>query len=387
MTASPQRRKVPAVLEHAAPRPRNDASPRLRLQFLCKRRPQGRDLLERPYGRFFNLPRGLAALGHSAQLVLFDYNSGTDQTAARDGVDIESVGVRRNPVAIWRRIQDLSNNFSPDWVIGFSDIWYGILAARVARSCKARYAIDAYDNYESYMPWAIPAHMLWRRAIARADLVTAAGQPLLEHMTRAGCREVTAVVPMAADEIFYPRNRAECRHALGLPADGLLIGYAGSLHASRDTDLLLALIHDWSTRMPSVRFLLSGRRLQSVKLPANAIHLGYLPDEHVPVFLNAMDVMLSLNHPSQFGQHSYPAKIYEASACGVPCIAASTRATRWISARCDLALYEPGKLDHLRECLSDVIAKRSYARPDTANWADHARVLATRLTEASHGGA
>ena len=36
----------------------------MRLLFVCKRHPQQRDLVTRPYGRFFHLPVALAALGH-----------------------------------------------------------------------------------------------------------------------------------------------------------------------------------------------------------------------------------------------------------------------------------------------------------------------------------
>lgn len=42
--------------------------------------------------------------------------------------------------------------------------------------------IDAYDNYESYIPWLKLLHVLKRRALSRADLITAAGPNLLKQM-------------------------------------------------------------------------------------------------------------------------------------------------------------------------------------------------------------
>jgi len=371
------------VSDPASPQGAAGPRARTRLLFLCKRRPQGRDLLQRPYGRFFNLPRELAALGHATEIILFDYANGTNEAASLNGVRIESVGLRRNPLTLLRHVRDISQSFAPDWVIGFSDIWYGILAKHIARFCGARCAIDAYDNYESYIPCALPAHLLWRRAIAHADLVTAAGQPLLDHMSRARIRGRTAVVPMAADDLFFQRDRNQCRQELGLPSDIPLIGYMGSLDPSRDIRLLIEFMQDFAERVPTARFILSGRRLQTLKLPANAIHLGYLADEQVPLLVNAMDVVLSLNLPSQFGEHSYPAKIYEAAACNVPFVATSTLATRWMTTDRSASLCPAGDLDAL---ITNVLASLHLKSPDASlasTWSDSAIIFANAMDLAS----
>jgi glycosyltransferase involved in cell wall biosynthesis len=46
--------------------------------------------------------------------------------------------------------------------------------------------------------------------------------------------------------------------------------------------------------------------------------------------LNSMDVLVVINRPSAFGEHSYPVKLYEAMSCDVPVVATRTRATEWI---------------------------------------------------------
>ena len=45
----------------------------MKILFLSKRRPQGRDLLTRPYGRFFYIPRILSERGHDVCLLLLSY--------------------------------------------------------------------------------------------------------------------------------------------------------------------------------------------------------------------------------------------------------------------------------------------------------------------------
>ena len=45
----------------------------MKILFLSKRRPQGKDLLTRPYGRFFYLPYWLAQRGHEVYILLLSY--------------------------------------------------------------------------------------------------------------------------------------------------------------------------------------------------------------------------------------------------------------------------------------------------------------------------
>ena len=200
---------------------------------------RGRDLYERPYGRFFNIPFHLARMGHEVTLVLTDYRLRMRIDGQRNGMHWVSTCPLPNPIKWLHTVERIATNFRPDWIIGMSDTWYGLLAAHLSSRLKCRLAIDAYDNYESYIPWAIPLHKAWRRATSRADLVTAAGEPLLRQMTRNGANGKTLVVPMSADTCFVPMNKIDCRRKLGLPVGRTLIGHTGSLHASRDTDILL----------------------------------------------------------------------------------------------------------------------------------------------------
>ena len=131
----------------------------LKVLVLSKRRPQNRDLLERPYGRFHHLPAELARCGHRVTVLLASYRQEPDATVERDGVTVCSISVRgtglHRYLAAARR---LARAERPDWIGGLSDTWYAVLAAHVARRAGARLWVDAYDNYASYIPWAWPLH-------------------------------------------------------------------------------------------------------------------------------------------------------------------------------------------------------------------------------------
>lgn len=304
----------------------------MKLLFLSKRRPQQRDLIERPYGRFHHLPRLLAARGHDVKVLLCSHHGLPEAQASLAGVDwtgldLRTLGIRRFQQAMVQQ----ASSFAPDWVIGCSDTWYGWLASRLARRTGALLAVDAYDNFEAYMPWNLPVHQLWRHAVRRADLVTAAGPQLaelLQSQRRSG--PPVTVLPMAADPEFVPQDKAACRQALGLAVQATYVGYVGSWSASRGSSLLIDAFRQARAARPDLQLLLSGRPPREVLDESGVIATGYLPDAQLPMLLNALDLACVVVADTRFGRYSYPAKLCEAMACRIPVVATATEAVRWM---------------------------------------------------------
>ena len=147
----------------------------MKLLFLCKRRPQGKDLIERPYGRFFYLPKILAEKGHDVHILLLSYKNEPRISKDKGGINWHSISlIRHGPLAYVRQAEKIIKQIRPDWIVGFSDIYYGILAQKLGTKYNIHSLIDAYDNFESYIPWLKPLHALWRKSLSRATLVTAA---------------------------------------------------------------------------------------------------------------------------------------------------------------------------------------------------------------------
>ncbi len=338
----------------------------MKLLFLSKRRPQGRDLVERPYGRFHWLPKLLRARGHDARLVLVGHAGDATRREVVDGLPCVGFDLRRlGPRVLRRQLREEASGFAPDWIVGCSDAWLGVMARALARHARARLALDAYDNFESYMPWNLPLHLLWRRAVARADLVTAAGPQLaarLQSHRRGGA--AVAIVPMAADPAFQPGPRAQARRELGLPTERPLFGYFGGWAQRRGTDLLLGAFSRVRASQPQALLVLSGRP-PARALAAEGVHaLGYLPDARLPVALNAVDVACVLTADSAFGRFSYPAKLCEAMACRRPLVASDSGPIRWMLGDSaphlvplgDASALAEGMLDRLRDGAVDYAA-------------------------------
>lgn len=353
----------------------------LKLLFICKRRPMGRDLITGPYGRFFHLPRELAARGHDVELDVLSYRAGEDAEGTIDRVRWQSHSLRPNPVRAWRRLVQRVAAAAPDWIVGCSDTYFGIAAVALARRHGARALVDAYDNYEAYLPWCTPLHALWRRAVAAADLVTVAGPSLATLLGAARPGRAPLVLPMAPDPAgFVLLDRYRSRARLGLAPDGLYAGYSGSIARSRGIEVLFEAFRLAREQRPGLELLLSGRLERGVVLPRGARYLGYVPAALVPVVLNSFDVMVAVNEDSAFGNYSFPIKLYEAMNCGVPVLATRTASTAWMLAGHPELLVPPGDPAALATAIVGACAQGRIVyggeRPD---WAANAAALEAAL--------
>jgi len=315
----------------------------MKLLFLSKRRPQGKDLIERPYGRFYYLPKVLAEKGHKVHILLLSYKNEPRNSEKKDGIDWDSISLIKHGLFTYiSEAEKIIKQVRPNWIIGFSDTYYGILAQRLADKHNTSSLIDAYDNYESYIPWLKPLHAFWRRSLSRATLVTAAGPSLIDLLGQSRPDKPTEIIPMAADPIFQPIDKIKCRQKLGLPVDKKLIGYSGStIHSSRGIDILFASINSLKQKFPDIELVLTGRKGRNIIIPSQANWLGYISDADMPLLINSLDVLVVINKPSLFGNYSYPVKLYEAMNCNIPVVVSKTLSTNWIMQNHESLLVEP----------------------------------------------
>jgi glycosyltransferase involved in cell wall biosynthesis len=323
------------------------------MKILCfaKRRPQQRDLITRPYGRFYYLPYLLAQKGHEVSLALLSYKIERPIVLYRDEVQWSSESIFSwGTLGYIGSINSLIRKARPDWIIGFSDLYYGILAAYFGQKFGIHFAIDAYDNYESYLPWCKPLHILWRKAIKNAGVVTAAGPQLAQYLNQFRPHKKVHIVPMAADPTgFRPLNKQECRKKLNLPQDKKLIGYCGSIFQNRGIQTIFRAYERVHNQNPNTLLVLSGRKQKKTHLPKNSRYLGYLSDDLIPLLLNSMDTLLIPNQLTKFGNFSYPAKLYEAMACQIPVVAAATAPAKWILNNSKQFLALPANADDMAQ--------------------------------------
>lgn len=356
----------------------------MKILLVCKRHPQQRDLIERPYGRFYHLPAALAARGHEVRVLLCSHHGlpaleREHASATWSSNDIRTLGWR----GYLRYARQEAAAFGPDWVVGLSDAWYGWLACILSRQTGARLAVDAYDNYEAYMPWNFPLHWQWRHAVRVADCVTAAGPQLASLLDRQRHgRTASVVVPMAADPAFVRSDRYASRAELGLPVGAPLIGYSGSWARNRGTHTLLEAFRLVRATNPDARLVLTGRPPPSALAEQGVVPLGYLPDSQLPLALSALDVACVITADTSFGRYSYPAKLCEAMACGIPVVATATNPVRWML-QDDARFIAPiGNTRSLADRIVANLAVGTVTYPCLPNWDSNAQCFEDALLAA-----
>ena len=337
-----------------------------------------------PYGRFFHLPRYLADRGHEVHLLLLSYRKDAPLTNYIDGIHWQSQSIYTGGLwGYWHACQRCIRTVRPDWIIGFSDTYYGILAQFLAARSGSKACIDAYDNFESYIPWARPLHAVWRRAVARADLTTVAGPQLGSLFRRYGCPRRATTVPMAADAVYRPLSAGKSREQLGLPLNRKIVGYCGAIHPNRGIQTLFEAAERLRRYNPDILLVFSGRRARGVTLPASVKWLGYLPDHRMPALINSMDVFWVVNQPSSFGNFSYPVKLYEAMACQVPVVASETAPARWILNDRSQFLVRPNDPKALVTKTVELISRGRFDYGRKAGWETSGHLMEAALL--AHG--
>ncbi len=357
----------------------------MKILFLCKRRPLARDLLTRPYGRFYYLPKLLSDRGHEVHTALLSYQKDRTETLVEDGIHWTSTSLfSGNPLRYINHAHHLVREIQPDWIGGLSDTWYGILAQQLGQRHNINTLIDAYDNFESYITWLKPLHLAWRSALSRATLVTTAGPNLTELLGQFRTGKPTMTIPMAADPVgFKPMEQSGCRQKLGLPANRKLVGYCGSILKNRGIDVLFSAVQQLKQETQGIDLVLAGRKGRNTRLPPDSIWLDHVADDKVPLVFNSLDVLTVINKSSAFGNFSYPVKLYEAMNCQVPVIATRTPATRWILGNHDSLLVEPGHADQLCMALKRQLNTGRIDYGNRPDWNDNCDLLEQGLME--HG--
>ncbi len=263
----------------------------------------------------------------------------------------------------------LMDSIKPDWVIGCSDTYYGILAEFLGFRHYCHSIIDAYDNYESYLPWCTPLHYLWRRAVSRATVVTAAGPQLAALLQKSRPGKPVYIVPMAADsERFFPQDKTNCRKEIYLPLERKIIGYCGSIYRNRGMQTLFDAYNILNEDGNDIDLVLTGRKSKSIKLPSSVKWLGYIPDEEMPFFLNSLDAAVIVNRISRFGSYSYPVKLYEAMKCQIPLVATDTPSVHWILKGNEQLLSRPDDPCDLADKIKKVLSFERMEYGELNSW-------------------
>lgn len=335
----------------------------------------GKDVILERYGRLYEIPRQLARLGHEVRGFCLSYQG----RAADTGTHSEAPGqLQWSTYSLGRLyLPALANYprhllkqlraFTPDLIIGASDIPHVILGAQLARNRGCPFVADLYDNFEGFGQARIPGMVpLLRRAVRQADLVLTTSELLRGLVVDTYKAQGEAIVmPSAVDKaVFHPRDKLACRKALGLSPDVQLIGTAGGLYYKQGIGALYEAWRQLAVNHPSLHLALAGPVEPGAPRPRSPrIHyLGNLPQERIAELFCALDVGLACIPGTPSERYRFPRKIYEMLACDLPVVATNVGATGALLAPTPQSLYETGDVRGLARKVGAQLT--SPVRPD-----------------------
>jgi teichuronic acid biosynthesis glycosyltransferase TuaC len=203
---------------------------------------------------------------------------------------------------------------------GMAAVWM----ARMLGVPAVMYALGSDVNLLPEIP-GVRTQLRW--TLPRTSKVVAVSRDLGDKIVALGAApDRVVVVPNGVDrQVFFPRDRAEARRELGLPAEAKVIVYVGRLEQAKGVEDLLAAFALLAPADPSVRLVLVGSGGLSARCQKEAaassgriIAAGGRPLAEVSRFLAAADL---LTLPSW--NEGTPNVVLEALASGRPVVASA----------------------------------------------------------------
>ena len=362
----------------------------MKILVLSKRQYMGKDLLDDRFGRFRELPMELARLGHQVRGVCLSYRrraeeSVVDGSTTGDGqVEWRSInlvnGFLPGLFRYFRQAAQLIEDFQPDIIWAGSDAFHAIFGQRLAQATRCKLVIDLYDNFEAFTATKLPGVLRrFRRAVRGADGVTFFSQRLADYVvpTYPVASPNAVILNGVRKDLFYQRDRNDCRRQLQLPIAATIIGTAGALDTSRGIDALFSAFATLAAEAPELHLALAVPRPAQQQIPTGPrIHdFHELAHEQVPTFLNALDLAVICYRQSAQGEYSFPQKAYEIIASGVPLVAAAVGSMKELLQDRRECLYEPDDPRDLARAMRWQLAKKTTIDIATPSWRDSATEL------------
>ncbi len=289
-----------------------------------------------------------------------------------------------------RRALQICRGFCPDIIWACSDAYHAIFGNWLAKRVQSKCVIDLYDNFEAFKASQFPGVVpLFRRAVRAADGITAFSKRLADHVARTYMRTkpISVIESGAGPNLFFPRERTECRRHFGLPQDAKIIGTAGALYRSRGIETLFKAFEQLSAEGDDLHLLLAGPRDREMSIPAGRrVHdLAELPHAEVPLLYNSLDVAVVCYRHSAQGEYSFPQKAYEIIACRVPLVAAAVGSMNELLLNYPDCLYEPENPSALATAIRGQLQTRKVIDIPAPSWADSAKHLSNFFLQVNDG--
>lgn len=296
----------------------------MKILVFTKRYTSAKDLSREGVGRPYRLFAALREYGHEVSFLLGDYTDRERRDVVNDGVEFAIRPLSPTRLLSFGGVVERALRAGRhDLLIAEGDPIFAFLARGPCRKMKVPLVYDLMDNYETYAVYRYPfVRRIDRRSIREADLVVCVTSALRDRIA-AIRREGVSVVGNGVDlDKFSPMDGAVCRERFGIPPGARVAGYFGYIVDYKGIGQLLRAREILRRNGFPLTLLLAGNRDPGVSLEGEGlIYRGLVPFADIPGYINACDCVVVPNPSNSYTDYSFPLKIGEAMACGVPVVA------------------------------------------------------------------
>ena len=355
----------------------------MKILFLCKRRYMHRDVISDRYGRYFEIPEQLAALGCELTCVCLSYYR-NDEVVVDERAGIRWIGVNWYSWLFLRylgTVYKMLRTEKPDVIVAGSDMPHIVFGKLVSGLFNIRFAADLYDNYESYGMARIPLlKRMFYRSLRGADYIFTVSDALNRYIASLVVDANIHTIENAIDPgIFHDVPQHEARSSLGLELGegAIAIGMSGSLDGSRGADVLYRGFELFREKHPHATLILAGTMGVDCPIPSEStVYLGRLAHERMNFFYNAMDTNVIGMSPGSFGNYAFPQKAYEILATSTPLVAPDFGPMRDLLSESPQCLFTPNDAASICDAIERSIEEPCSPELEIPSWTNQAgRIL------------
>jgi glycosyltransferase involved in cell wall biosynthesis len=313
-------------------------------------------------GRFGVQLQRLLGVEFNIELAYFNY-AGRSLEITRAGVTRRAVRTVRIPLVdnkpwFWQRVRNSLPRYDLTHYISQNLSFLTPRDGRAVVTCH-----DIAPLFIPGKPWVKWARRRLYSGLARAQVVTADSHSTASDIARAFGRpeQNVRVIPLGVDlDLFRPRDRAECRRRLGLPADRPLVLHLGIDKWRKNVAGVLRAFGFLLKRLPDALLVRVGglsrgnaRLASELGLGLNLRVLSFCNDGMLADCYSAADALV---FPSFYEGFGLPP--LEAMACGTPVVASNTTSLPEVVGDAGLQV-DPASPELTAEALSRVLTDES----------------------------
>jgi glycosyltransferase involved in cell wall biosynthesis len=230
------------------------------------------------------------------------------------------------------------------------------------------------------------ARAIMRRVLPRAGAMISVARSLSSELEALGVKRIHLVPNGVDSALFYPRDKAEARRALGLPMEGKVITFVGRLEPQKGLGELLEAFPRVRDKIPDATLALVGDGVWRDRAKGEGIVApGARPLAEVAQWVAASDVFTLPSH-----NEGTPNVVLEALASGRPAVASRVGGIPDVLADPRSGILVPAKdaaalAEGLVQALSRSWDPAEVAACGPVSWAESARRLHEVLAAVQRG--